>query len=350
MIKIIHTTVIIFILLGITSCRKEKYVNSAISDNYYYSLDSTKILYDGEYKLVNVQTPNYKEVPADVKSFRPISADFAKDTSHVFYTNVILMNVHRRSFYWDNINKLPKDRYHVYLPITNSNMLTIIRYADPQTYEKVDLGYDCLFWYRDRNHYFYNHKLTLADRTSLNFTCPLLPYDNQQVFYLKYGQLESRRYNGSINVINNNMLYDDKCFYASYECDSTSCAVFIDYKDKDSLHFFDDDMLYFSIDSSIYYKGRGMAADLSTFRVLNKKYSMDRSSVYYEDNSISGSDPATFRILNDKYAKDRYQVYQDGRVLPQYKPVSFISDKWGRYPADSDYGEELPKKRKVWGN
>ena len=341
MLKILHAISILIVLLGIVSCRKEKYVDQRISDNYYYSVDSTQILYDSAFKLINARTPDYKKVPADVESFRPIGPHFGKDTLHVFYADIILKNVNWQSFYWDDVNKMPKDKYHVYLPTTSTSKLTVVKYADPETYEKVNLEYDDLRWYKDKSHYFYDNKLTSANRASLNFTNPLLPYDNSHVFYLKDGGIESEKYRGAINILNKYVLRDNKRFFIAYFDDATLVA----YKDSSSFHALDDKLFYLSIDSCIYYQGEKMSADYLSFIVVGQEYSKDQNTVYYGSLAIVGSDPKTFRLLNEEYAKDKRQVYKYGDILSRYRSITFISDKWGRYPPDANYGKEPVNKK-----
>lgn len=57
-------------------------------------------------------------------------------------------------------------------------------------------------------------------------------------------------------------------------------------------------------------------ADVSSFRVLDRSYAKDASTVYLEGTPLAGADPATFELLDGELSKDAHAVYlSDGRVL-----------------------------------
>lgn len=304
-------------VLLFSSCRKEEFVDQSKSLNYYYSEDKSKILYDSTVRVTSFYLGSqYRDVPADVTSFEVISTKFAKDKKHLFYTNIPLINADRESFYWDDKNRLPKDKNHVYLPDTKSNKLIVIKNADSKTYEKHILDENCLNWYKDKRHYFYDHKITDADRESMNFESPFLPFDKTYVFWVDDNEVNKKKYIGSVTVINKNMIHDDKSLYFKEGCEKKISIIPFD--DMDTFEFY----------STVYH----------IFKIDNK--------VYYAGILIKEADPETFQILNSKYSKDKNHVYKDGAILEGYKPENFKSDGSGRYPTDEDYGKPSRQRYK----
>lgn len=329
-----------------TSCRKETAVDGYKSSHYFYSIDRAKILYDviPSTSLESLWRQQYVEMPADVASFKVLSTEFAEDKKHVFYTYKILLNVDHKSFYWDSINELPKDRRHVYLPTTQTDRLDIIKYADPKTYERVKLPVPAQKWYKDKRHYFFNHEKTNANIQTMKFDCPYLPYDNRYIFYEKDKDIYTLPYKGKITVANAKMIYDDKHVLYSAGCDSS--ATIIDYKDISTLRFYDNDYQAFSIDSTVYIMGHIINdnnVDAASFEIVQYPYYKDNNQVYYKNTPLYSSDPSSFVILTEKYAKDKKHVYTKGKILAGYNPEKFTADQWGRYPPDFNYGKDPAK-------
>ncbi len=329
------------------SCRQEKHVDSSKSDNYYYSEDNTKILYDSTtYLITFLSKPEYLEVLADVNTFEPIASKYGKDKDHVYYKNIQLINVDRESFYWDNDNDLPKDKKNVYLPDTKTNSLTIVEGADPKTYERHILQPKCLNWYKDKDHYFYKHKITDADRETMNFESVFLPFDKVYIFWISNEKVYKKQYDGKITVISSNLLHDDKHFYYKEGCDerkeekeNQNNAFIIPFKNVELFKFYDEIFKVFRIDDKIYYQGLEIdQADVDTFEKIEFNYFKDKSRVFFKNTYLENSDPKTFDIINWMYAKDKNNVYKHGKILERYKPGDFKADQWGRYPPDDNYG------------
>lgn len=344
---------ILLLTLVFTGCRKEKAVNAGLSSYYFYSEDNNKILYDVKTGIMSLVTEDYKDVTGDVDNFTVISQHFGKDSKNIYYTYKVLTNVDHSSFFWDEGLGLPKDKNHVYLPKTDSDALTVIKDADPDTYERVDLSIPCLSWYRDKKLYFYNHEKTNADRASLNFKIPYLPYDNKYVFWVEKDKVKQKEYTGSIVVINQYMLKDDRSYYLKEACDSVFRSI--DYERGDRFRFYDEHLLIFQIGTEVFFRGLKFlegTVDADSFELLDTPYSKDKKNVYYGDKIIKDADPATFEIITYRYAKDKKRVYKYGKELPEYKPDEFVKDEWGRFPDESNYGKEPPRRtsssRRSW--
>ncbi|SHF91238.1 DKNYY domain-containing protein [Dysgonomonas macrotermitis] len=340
-------SLLILLSFSLISCRKEKAVDGYKSTHYFYSVDRSKILYDviPSTSLESLWRQQYIELPADAATFEVLSSEFAKDKKRIFYTYKIVMNVDRKSFYWDSINELPKDRRHVYLPKTETDHLVVIKYADPKTYERVDLPISCKKWYKDRYHYFFDHEKTNANVSTMKFDSPYLPHDNRYVFYEKDGKISALSYKGELTVANEKMVYDEEQIVYIANCDSA--ATIIPYKDIESLRFYDNEYNTFSVDSVVYVTGLQITdnnVDAVSFEIVSFPYCKDKNQVYYKNIPIYGSDPKTFAILDDRYAKDKKHVYTRGKILQGYSSEKFVSDKWGRYPPDFNYGKDPDKK------
>lgn len=340
------------ILTSFVSCQNESSVDSNKSYSYFYSKDKSKILYDTNNNFLTSMLfiRSYKDVTEDVDNFSVISQNYGKDKTYIYYTYKPLINVDYDSFYWDDENKLPKDKNHVYLPTTQEDTLTVIKEADPETYENIHLPIECLNnWSKDKKHYFYLHTKTDADRTTLSFESPYLPFDNKYVFNVKPDKVEKIAYRGTISVIDKHMIYDKKRLYMKMGCKLSDYKE-IDYKDINTFVYYDKGEHIFGIDKLIFIKGVMMAADnidTESFEVIQYPYTKDKNRVYYEHNEIPKADPKTFELLNLKYSKDKLHVYNNGEIIPNYTPETFIKDNMGRYPTDSHYGEK-PRKKRRW--
>lgn len=346
--KIYFFTLLCLSCLLFSSCRKEDRVDSK-SPYYFYSEDSAKILFDTNKGISSiVGNSNYRDVTTDVQNFSVISTEYAKDSKFLYYQYIALKNGDINSFYWDNENKLPKDKKHVYHPVPESNKLKVIKFADPETYEIVKPELVCPGWYRDKNFYFYNHEKTDADRVTMNFESPYLPFDKQFVFSVDKGKVKKRAYRGDIKILNPCLLRDSYTYYFKAGCDSVSYSI--NYTDAEAFEYYDTYNHVFRVDHRIYFMGiliNSGIIDVDSFELLDDMYSKDKDRVYYESELMKNADPATFEVLSGGYAKDKNRVYSGGRVLEGYEPSTFIKDSWGRFPTDNDYGKAPVERRSV---
>lgn len=350
----------ILLLMTLLSCRKEDRVMHNVSPFYYYSEDRSSILYDikenDDFLSFFFKRGEYKEVSTDVDNFSVITLYYGKDASKVYYKYIALENVDHESFDWDPYLFLPKDKNHAYFPKpdADANRLKIIKDADPETYDKVRLlHHDCLKWYEDKNHYFYNHKKVEADKETISFEAVYLPFDYQYIFSIENDIVHKIKYTGQITVIDNHLIRDSLAYYFNAGCDSITRKI--PYKDPDrykSYYSFDERI--FRIDNSIYIRGLVFLAhivDANTFEVLDYPYCKDKNHIYYGDKLIPDADPETFKVLSLKYAKDKNHVYDEGELFPDYAPDEFKKDSWGRFPTEKDYGKAPSRSSsRSWGD
>lgn len=343
----------VLLLMTLLSCSKEDPVQFYTSPFYYYSEDNSKILYnakenDGPLTFF-FRRGDYKEVTADVDNFSVLSRYYGKDASNVYYKYTAIENVDAESFIWDGYLSISKDKNHVYFPEppTNANRLKVVKDADPETYQKVGLlHHDCLKWYQDKNHYFYNHIKVDSDKKTMTFEAVYLPFDKQYIFSVENDIVRKIKYTGQITVVDNHLIRDSLVYYFNAGCDSVTRKI--PYKDPDrykSYYAFDERI--FRIDNSIYIRGLVFLAhivDANTFEVLDYPYCKDKNHVYYGEKLIPDADPETFEVLSPKYAKDKNHVYDEGELLPDYTPDDFNEDSWGRFPTEKDYGKAPPRR------
>lgn len=344
--KVFVYSVLCVVCVVFSSCRKEKQVDPK-SLYYFYSEDSTRILCDMNRRATSlIGKSDYRDVTTDVENFAVISEEYAKDSECIYYTHISLKNGDIQSFYWDEVNELPKDKNHVYYPVPESGKLKVISYADPETYEKVTPAPVCAGWWRDKNNYFYNHKKTDADRNGLCFESPYLPFDGQYVFSVEKGEVKQQQYAGAMKILTPHLLRDDQRYYFKAACDSVSYSIH--YDDREAFEYYDTYYHIFKIDHKVYFMGLPINSgniDMESFEVVGDGYTKDKNHVYYKDKLLPDSHPQTFEILSKEYAKDKNKVYNLGVILENYEPSTFESDAWGRYPTDSNYGKKPDRKR-----
>lgn len=351
----------ILLLMTLLSCRKEGHVRYNVSPFYYYSEDHSKILYDAKENDGALSyffgKGEYKEVTTDIDNFSVMNRYYGKDAANVYYKYIAIENVDHESFEWDDFLFLPKDKKHMFLPepASNSNKLIIIKYADPETYNKVQLlHHDCLKWYQDKNHYFYNHKKVDADRETTSFEAAYLPFDHKYIFPVENDTVRKIKYTGQITIIDNHLIRDSLTYYFNAGCDSVTRKITYKYPDRYKSYYSFDERI-FRIDNSIYIRGLIFLAnivDAESFEVLKYPYCKDKNHVYYKDKIITDADLETFEVLSLKFAKDKNLVYDEGEVLPDYTPEEFKKDDWGRFPTVKDYGK-APRSRsssRSWGD
>jgi len=335
----------IILFATLLSCRKEEQV-SHISPFFYYSEDRKKVLYDTkEIDGISsyIRDGKYKEVTLDTDNFSVVGRYYGKDATSVYYKYTPIKNPDPGSFFIHNPLFLPMDKNHVYYPVPDpdTNILEIIEDADPETYEKVRLYPDCLKWYRDKNHYFYNHKKTVAERGILSFEAAHLPFDNQHIFPAENNEVHPVKYTGRITVFSDHLIRDSLNYYFHAGCDSV--VRIIAFKNPDLFMYYDSyHEQIFRIDDAIYFWGLLFLAniiDVNTFEIIGESYSKDQNHVYYKDRLIPDADPETFEILSLRYAKDKNHIYEAGKILPDYTPETFQKDVWGRFPTDKEYGK-----------
>lgn len=344
-IRSLFVIVIFSIYFALASYKNYKPIDLHKSDHYFYSEDKKKILYSvkSALSIFSLFTTTYYDVSSDTETFKVLSNDFGKDKHHIFFKNKKITNVDYKSFYWDIKNALPKDKNHVYTidyqTENNPSKLTPIIYADPISYESVaPYSISLRTWYRDKSHYFYKHKKTIANRETMTFDSDLMPFDNKFVFCKKDEKIYPVPYHGQISIINKKLIYDD--IYVYYTPDTDSSTTIITYDRIESVRFYDKEKNIFSVDNKVFIFGKAIEADdvdPQSFEVLIQSYYKDKNQVYYKTKPIKRSDPVHFRVLNKQYAKDKNYVYREGQKLFLYNPKTFTPDKWGNYPADHNY-------------
>ncbi|MDW5290801.1 DKNYY domain-containing protein [Formosa sp. PL04] len=297
-------------------------VNKEISNNYYYGKSGKEIRYSpmGNWFELGNQT-----LDADVKSFMPLSSDFAKDKDHIFFCQYIIddeVDIHS----FRTSDRLGFDKDHVYIPIENmaysiqstlktDKKLFVLEGADPETYKESE-DWE---WGTDAKNWFYGYKM--IDVHYETFT-PINEYfckDNHRVYKrssfdiipceidpLTFKMLNERY------VADAHFIYD---YLRTNDGGDPSQLKKFSYESLDNIAFLHKDYLLF--DNSVIYEGVLMEdANRTHFMVLEsatKAYAKDDQNVYYDGKKIAGVDLATFALYDyDQYARDKNHVYHWG--------------------------------------
>lgn len=87
--------------------------------------------------------------------------------------------------------------------------------------------------------------------------------------------------------------------------------------------------LFLTIGSSSFAEGKPEGYDPSTYKRLNKTYTLDVNHVYYRFNVtyeiLEGADPSTFKVLSDDYAADMHHVWFNGNMIEGAEPATFVA-------------------------
>lgn len=94
-----------------------------------------------------------------------------------------------------------------------------------------------------------------------------------------------------------------------------------------------------------YHLNQIIGIDINSFKSMSDGYAKDKNLVYYEGVPIENADAKSFECISHGYAKDKNLVYYFGKILKGYEPKKFKKDKCGRFPNNSEYGNECPRGR-----
>ena len=87
-------------------------------------------------------------------------------------------------------------------------------------------------------------------------------------------------------------------------------------------------LLFLTIASSSFAEGKPEGYDPSTYKRLNKTYTLDVNHVYYRFNVsykiLEEADPSTFKVLSDDYAADMHHVWFNGNMIEGAEPATFV--------------------------
>lgn len=315
------------------SCSKGEYVDQNKSSFYYYSDDKSKVLYNTNSGITSLLGfHEFEEVTSDVDNFVVLSSSIGKDSKHGYYKYKATKEIDTKTIYIDSLcynntlcEKILKNKDFVFVIDEDADLFVEIEGADPSTYGAVMESSSCFRWTRDKNHYYYRNKRTEADRETMSFLLPLLPYDKKYIFNMHSdGSYKLIPYRGQITVVNEYMLHDNDSVYYIKDCGSYLRTIKLD--NPKSIRFIDKVKHIFKVNNDIFVQGIKILANIidgETFEIIDDRYSRDKNHVYSNFNLLEHADPATFKILNDSYVKDHKFVFYDDTLIENANPETF---------------------------
>jgi len=294
-------------------------------------------------RLKNADKETFKVYAYDTKTFKALkngsfaAGDYGRDKTHVYYNENIIKGADPDSFevlvfergskkyFGPNYEKsYSKDKSHVY------HRGKIIDKADPASFKLLGDSHGGDYYWKDKSHVYYiDRVVTGADPNSF------------QVLNSRYAKDKSHVYRGDVKVDGDPNTFEILDF-SIVKDKSHVWAHGRVWKGEDAASF---EMLkggtYLKDKSNVYYITNDVrellktlkGADPSSFKVLNRLYAKDKSSVWRLDKIIKGADPASFEIVEDvqakkqgldsDYTKDKSHVYFYGEIQKKLDPASF---------------------------
>ncbi|QQT25914.1 DKNYY domain-containing protein [Sphingobacterium spiritivorum] len=346
--KILYTLISCSQLGMLFSCAEQV---DAISENYY--LKSGKIYYipgGNSFERGSVETG------ADKITFKVLSADVAKDKTHIYYKGYAQRQVDYSSFYLED--GLFKDKDHVYYSKNYSfepgrpsnpedrNQWSIVRLADPKTFTK--LAAPNQQWAKDKNRYFYNYEPLEVDYSTYRIINKSFSTDKNTLYINENRLVKATKYVPAVIdsltehyiLLNHNTLL----YYVSQLVEQPIQNS----KDIRVLH---NNVL--CIDSKVVVDGNLFhpnEADASSFEILFISSSFfvakDKNKVYYQEEIINGADAATYQNLYLAIGKDKDHVYSGATIVNVPDPSSFRRMKGKDFDFRDDKGNQFKYVRK----
>jgi len=297
-------------------------VNEALSDNHYYNSSKSKIIYS---PMGNWFELGKTEMNVDIESFKVLNRNFGKDKDHVYYESYLVAHpdIDLASFHAKNedyMTDLGFDHQNVYILESDYKegkgyaKITLIKNADPSSYEQVDFD-----WGKDAVHHFYKHKVVNVDYESFKNLHNYFSLDKDNV-YIHY-----RDYFAPINADAGTFSMLEKSDYAIdknhlYHMSFTTNGkndtklLTIPYEEHENIDLLNS--TYLKCGKAIYYRGIELAeADVESFQALSTVYAKDKEHVYYKQGIIPEADVETFEISEDSLGvHDKHGRYRNGSL------------------------------------
>ena len=205
------------------------------------------------------------KVEADRTTFVPLSGNYAKDKTHVFYRNEVISN------------------------------------ADPETFETLS-------WYyaKDKNHIYQYEKI--VDDVDMKSFIPMKGYfgkDQRHVYC--YEKIVKNLNPSTFKIYSDAYIGDDKTilWYGSNCYGEPEMLLNPDIPTFTVLGY-----TYAKDKQHVYYYSKVMEdADPTTFQHLDFYFDKDKDTVYHFGQKIDGADTASFQPINEMEGKDKNRTY-----------------------------------------
>ena len=309
-----------------------------VDDSDYYFKDKNSIYYEDSRNLHKIEN-------ADLKTFKDLDYNFAKDKNNIYYKNKKLDGIDAASFEKIEFNFI-KDKNRLYkidedeekneiklIPINEKvnlenfeeiggnyykddknlyhfgeNEFKKIEGADPNSFKYDNENYT--FIAKDKNNvYFEGEKVKGIDVKSAEGIDGLWIKDKNSVFYRgkKLEKISSNNFNyfdGGISY--DKILVDKNGAYKLLESENQKDKIIpldsknIDLKTLERIESPVDSSNYFKDKNGVYFLNgekfvKIHGADIDSFEVtMRGKYGKDRSNVYFEGKKMEGENPKKF--------------------------------------------------------
>ena len=321
----------------------------ATSTDFAYNIQNGAIVFKGRVDQSNtIPSPSGDiSVNTDLNSFvvSSINTFFAKDSTHVFYTGVILPMADPQSFevLQGGYDAYAKDKNYVYYEVDSSNAsdsLTPIPNADSATFISLENPYAA--YAKDKNYVYYNGRvISGADPQTFQIlnvnTDPNSCYggytkDKNHIYYCAsiVPEADSATFSLLLDSANATSSYAkdaNHVFYAFSHtvitgADPVSFVVLADGYAKDKNHIY-----------GVNYNSSDTPLDLNTFAIVQGthfgEYVRDSQRIFYKSESdgfggfLNNVSADSFVALNDVYGKDTQHVYYGNQVVPKADTATF---------------------------
>ena len=319
----LKSAIVVLLMMILVACSSPlgSHVNEAVSNSYFHHKDGNAIVYSSNGAWAKV---GYHIMDADAASFEPINDMLGKDNAYIYYKQSKQAHVDYKTFVVDG--NVVRDEVNVYVKSSGLKpRLKVIDGADPASFRYIQENNKV--WAKDAKNYYRIHRVVDVDYSSFQLMTDGLSADRDYI-YANYRDVSPvYKVTGAVERVNH--------FYI------TMGNSLISYSIKNELQRIDFEQLY-SIDvidnHRVVVNGSRLVSfgmpfkyqdvDVKTFRVMDdRRHTIDRFHVYYNESVIEGADVETFEVLSIGYGKDKARVYYKGSVLEGVAPGNFRIEK-----------------------
>lgn len=320
--KIFFGILTITLTFLISSCYPDsKLVNKKKSKSYFYT-NYGKLAYCFHGNSFELGETVFT---ADIKSFKVLTEDLAKDKNYIYYEGKKQLKIDTKSFYLDK--DIPKDKNFAY---TYDYNLRPLKFVDVKTYESLANEYECR-WSRDKNNYYRDEEKVNVDRESFVLINRYFSKDKHKT-YVDFSERFFPIFNDSKNISkitseyikkNNNIYFVSK--------DGVIHIKKNKFKKIKNIRILNKDII--CINTTVLVDGKKFKyskVDAKSFKIFGRntgRFSKDTNHVFYDQLIIKKADPKTFKILDYDYGKDSKNVFYENKLLKDADVSSFRKEK-----------------------
>ncbi|MBN2096404.1 DKNYY domain-containing protein [Candidatus Peregrinibacteria bacterium] len=318
----------------------------------------------------------YEVKGADLKSFTPLTSDYAKDKNAVYFRNAVIKNADPATFEVIGFN-YGKDAENIFYENYEINMESQDNDVKPD-YESFEvLGED---YARDKDNLYCWGEIQRKEAGSVGVffdnapkgkveegnrswavPCDFTNHHLKTNEYAEYDEVKIKGVNvntfvrlGNLYAADRSRIYCD--FYELRGADYASfhSPIMEDNRFQPQRYAIDKNHAY-------YFCHPLEDVDLNTFEIMpsrnpgDPEYSKDKNNVYFREFKMPDVDLTTFEILEGDYAKDRNKVYYRENVLVGADLETFTSehgtakDKYSRFQQGARKEGENPEVEDLGG-